>query len=98
MQLTSTHRTPSARSCAKDAERYRWLRDLLAVEDVARLVDEHAQWSWCETDPAESAKTDTAVDKAMAAKGCWCCITFELRARDERRKNESSSSDQLGPG
>ena len=55
----------------KDAERYRWLRDLLAVEDVARLVDEHAQWSWCETDPmhieAESAKTDTAVDKAMAA-------------------------------
>lgn len=53
----------------KDAERYRWLRDLLAVEDVARLVDEHAQWSWCETDPAESAKTDAAVDKAMRRAG-----------------------------
>ena len=51
----------------KDAERYRWLRDMLAVEDVARLVDEYAQWSWCVTDPAESVKTDAAVDKAMAA-------------------------------
>lgn len=52
----------------KDAERYLWLRDLLSVEDVCRLVDEHAQWDWCETDPAESEKTDAAVDKAMAAR------------------------------
>lgn len=60
--------TDDAAPFRKDAERYRWLRDLLAVEDVARLVDEHAQWSWCETDPAESAKTDAAVDKAMSAR------------------------------
>lgn len=54
------------RALEKDAERYRWLRNLMAAEDVARLVDEYLQWSWCETDPAESAKTDAAVDKAMA--------------------------------
>ena len=48
-----------------DAKRYVWLRDLLSVEDVDRLVNEHAQWSWCETDPRESVKTDAAVDKAM---------------------------------
>lgn len=50
----------------KDAERYRWLRDLLAVEDIARLVDERAQYPWSKPDPAESAKTDEAVDEAMA--------------------------------
>jgi hypothetical protein len=60
------HKTLAA--LRKDAERYRWLRDLLAVEDVARLVDEHAQWDWCQTDPAESARTDASVDKAIAAR------------------------------
>lgn len=51
---------------ARDAARYRWLRDLLAVEDIARLVDERAQYPWSTPDPAESAKADAAVDEAMA--------------------------------
>lgn len=50
-----------------NANRYAWLRDLLSVEDVERLVNERAQWSWCETDPLESAKTDAAVDRFMEA-------------------------------
>lgn len=52
----------------RDAARYRWLRDLLAVEDIhVALMDR-----WGTPDEAESAKTDALVDSAMAddvAKG-----------------------------
>jgi hypothetical protein len=45
----------------KDAERYRWLRDRLSIEDVEQLEREH----WGETDEAESIKCDAAVDAAI---------------------------------
>lgn len=50
----------------RDAERYRWLRDRLAIEDVERLEHEFLGYA----DEEESIKTDKAVDAALAkAKG-----------------------------
>ena len=49
----------------KDAERYRWLRNLLSVEDIDRLVQEREQYGFCVVDEAESVRTDSAVDKAI---------------------------------
>jgi len=46
---------------AKDAERYRWLRDRLAIEDIDRLVSEF----FGTPDEAEIVKTDAAIDAAM---------------------------------
>lgn len=60
--------TAQAEANAADAARWRYARDLLSVEDVQRLVEEYKQWDWCDTDPAESAKTDAAIDAAMAAQ------------------------------
>lgn len=47
----------------KDAERYRWLRDRLAVEDIERLQHEFMGGVLEE----ESARTDNAVDAVLAA-------------------------------
>lgn len=46
----------------RDAERYRWLRDRLAIEDVERLEHEFLGYA----DEEESIKTDKAVDAAIA--------------------------------
>jgi hypothetical protein len=48
---------------AADAERYRWLRDRLAIEDVERLERDF----WGTPDEAESLKTDAAIDAARSA-------------------------------
>lgn len=53
---------------AKDAERYRWLRDRLAIEDIDRLVSEF----FGTPDEAESVKTDAAIDAAMQKGGATC--------------------------
>lgn len=49
-----------ARAYKDDAERYRWLRDRLAIEDVESL---HRDF-WGTPDEAESVKTDAAIDAA----------------------------------
>lgn len=45
----------------RDAERYRWLRDLLAVEDI-----HEALMNRIGVDESESLKCDAAVDQLMA--------------------------------
>lgn len=52
-------------NAAKDAERYRWLRDRLAIEDIDRLVSEF----FGTPDEAESLKTDAAIDAEMQKGG-----------------------------
>ena len=49
----------------KDAERYRWLRDRLAIEDIDLLVSEF----FGTPDEAESVKTDAAIDAEMQKGG-----------------------------
>lgn len=48
----------------RDAERYRWLRDRMSLEDIP---DEHPEWST--PSDHESAKVDAAIDTALAANG-----------------------------
>ena len=48
----------------EDAERYRWLRDRMAVED---MPEEHPSWSTPSEE--ESRKVDAAVDAAMLDQG-----------------------------
>jgi hypothetical protein len=57
--------SPSAGRDAEDARRWRFMRNLLAVEDVERLVDDMRGSHPSET---ESAKADAAVDAAIAAE------------------------------
>ena len=46
-----------------NANRYVWVRAMLSVEDIERLVNE--QWPWCGTDPRKLAEIDATVDKFM---------------------------------
>jgi len=50
-----------SRSEKRDAERYRWLRDRLAIEDIERIEREF----FGTPEEHESVKTDAAVDSAM---------------------------------
>lgn len=47
----------------RDAKRYRWLRDRLAIEDIERIERDF----FGTPEEHESVKTDIAVDNAMAA-------------------------------
>ena len=63
----------------RDAKRYRWLRDRMAVEDIP---EEHPSWSTPSEE--ESRKVDAAIDAAMREQGA----NAELSRAAKRRRLE----------
>lgn len=53
-----------AEASERDARRYRWLRDRLAIEDVERYASEVPLS--VTVDEQESLKTDAAIDSILA--------------------------------